>query len=111
MAPWKVTLTDAALSDLDGILETTLQEFGTFQLRRYAGQIEQAIRELGKAGNRAPLLRHRPDIRPNLFIYPCARDGRPSPHQFYLKIDKTVHRRAIIILRVLHYRMEPESRL
>lgn len=34
MKPWKVTLTDTALADLDDILETTLEEFGTLQLKR-----------------------------------------------------------------------------
>jgi len=46
MKPWKVILTDAALADLDDILETTLEEFGTLQLKRYTEQIERAIREL-----------------------------------------------------------------
>ncbi|MBN8238938.1 type II toxin-antitoxin system RelE/ParE family toxin [Marinobacter hydrocarbonoclasticus] len=59
MKPWKVILTDAALADLDDILETTHQEFGTLQLKRYTEQIEQAIRELQEAGNLAPLLKHR----------------------------------------------------
>jgi toxin ParE1/3/4 len=34
MKPWKVILTDTALADLDAILETTLEEFGTLQLKR-----------------------------------------------------------------------------
>ena len=33
MKPWKVTLTDTALADLDDILETTIEEFGTLQLK------------------------------------------------------------------------------
>lgn len=111
MAPWKVTLTDTTLSDLDAILETTLQEFGTMQLRRYIGQIEKAIKELEDAGNRAPPLRHRPDIRPEIFVFPLAREGRASPHHFYLKIDNTRYRRVIIILRILHQRMDPEYHL
>ena len=55
MKPWKVILTDAALTDLDDILETTLEEFGTLQLKRYTEQIERAISELEEAGNLAPL--------------------------------------------------------
>jgi toxin ParE1/3/4 len=35
MKPWKAIFTDAALADLDDILETTLEEFGTLQLKRY----------------------------------------------------------------------------
>ena len=62
MKPWKVTLTDTALADLDDILETTLEEFGTLQLKRYTEQIERAIREREEAGNLAPLLKHRSDI-------------------------------------------------
>lgn len=44
MKPWKVILTDAALADLNDILETTLEEFETLQLKRYTEQIERAIR-------------------------------------------------------------------
>ena len=29
MKPWKVIFTDAALADVDAILETTLESFGT----------------------------------------------------------------------------------
>lgn len=46
MEPWKVTLTDSALSDLDNILEVSLMEFGSAQLQRYTEQIQGAIREL-----------------------------------------------------------------
>jgi hypothetical protein len=31
MKPWKVILTDIALADLDHIVETTLEKFGTIQ--------------------------------------------------------------------------------
>ena len=44
MKPWKVFVTDAALADLDDILETSLEDFGTLQLKRYTEQIERAIR-------------------------------------------------------------------
>jgi len=57
MKLWKVILTDAALADLDYILETTLEEFGTLQLKRYTDQIVRTIRELEEAGNPAPLLK------------------------------------------------------
>ncbi|NWO04142.1 MAG: hypothetical protein HLX50_00125 [Alteromonadaceae bacterium] len=46
------------------IVETTLESFGTVQLKRYATQIESAIRELEETGNNALLLKARPDIRP-----------------------------------------------
>ena len=48
--PWKVILTDSALADLDGILDTTLEEFGTVQLKRYSRQIADAIQELEESG-------------------------------------------------------------
>ncbi|MET4028401.1 toxin ParE1/3/4 [Marinobacter sp. MBR-99] len=111
MKPWKVILTDTALADLDAILETTLEEFGTLQLKRYTEQIERTIRELEEAGNLAPLLKHRPDIRPEIATYPLAREGKASPHQFYLKMENDVHNQSIIILRVLHQRMDPEVHL
>ena len=46
------------------IVETTLESFGTVQLKRYATQIESAIRELEETGKNALLLKARPDIRP-----------------------------------------------
>ena len=76
MKPWKVILTDAALADLDDILETTLEEFGTLQLKRYTEQIERAIRELEEAGNVAPLLEHRSDIQAGIATYPLARESK-----------------------------------
>jgi toxin ParE1/3/4 len=76
MKPWKVILTDAALADLDDILETTLEEFGTLQLKRYTEQIERAIRELEEAGNLAPLLKHGSDIRAGVATYPLARESK-----------------------------------
>ncbi|WP_051146531.1 type II toxin-antitoxin system RelE/ParE family toxin [Marinobacter daepoensis] len=111
MKPWKVTLTDAALADLDDILESTLEEFGTVQLKRYTEQIERAIRELEEAGNLAPLLKHRSDIRTGVAIYPLARKGKPSPHNFYLRMEEDTHNQSVIILRVLHQRMDPEGHL
>ncbi len=111
MKPWKVILTDAALADLDDILETTLEEFGTLQLKRYTEQIERAIRELEEAGNLAPLLKLRCDIRSGIATYPLAREGKASPHQFYLRMGKDTHNQSIIILRVLHQRMDPEAHL
>lgn len=111
MKPWKVILTDAALADLDDILETTLEEFGTLQLKRYTEQIEKAIRELEEAGNLAPRLKHRSDIRSGIATYPLAREGKASPHQFYLRMEKDTHNQCIIILRVLHQRMDPEAHL
>ncbi|MFN2361994.1 MAG: type II toxin-antitoxin system RelE/ParE family toxin [Marinobacter sp.] len=111
MKPWKVILTDAALADLDAILETTLEEFGALQLKRYTEQIERAIRELEETGNLAPLLKHRPDIRCGIAVYPLAREGKASPHQLYLRMEKDNHIHSIIILRVLHQRMDPEAHL
>ena len=71
MKPWKVILTDAALADLDAILETTLEEFGTLQLKRYTEQIERAVRELEEAGN---LLVKRPKV-------PTGKEKQKRKHQ------------------------------
>ncbi len=111
MKPWKVILTDTALADLDAILETTLGSFGTVQLNRYATQIESAIRELEEAGDKAPLLKDRPDIQHGIACYPLARQGKASPHQFYLRFDTTSAEPAVIVLRVLHERMDPAKHL
>lgn len=111
MKPWKVVLTDSALADLDHILETTLEEFGTIQLTRNTEQIEGAIRELEESGNRAPLLKKRPDIRSGIYAYPLSRKGRDSPHQLYLRIEMGEQNQAVVVLRVLHQRMDPEIRV
>lgn len=111
MKSWKVILTDSALADLDNILETTLEEFGTVQLERYTSLIQSAIRELEEAGSSAPLLKGRPDIRPGIATYPMAREGKASPHQFYLRIERDAKEPAIVILRVLHQRMDPVAHL
>lgn len=111
MKPWKVILTDTALADLDRILETTLEEFGTIQLKRYTEQTEGAIRELEESGNHAPLLKQRPDIRPGISTYPLSRKGKSSPHHFYLRTETGKQNPAVIILRVLHEKMDPEMHM
>lgn len=111
MKPWKVILTEAALNDLDDILETTHEEFGTVQLKRYTEQIERAIKELEEAGNLAPLLKYRPDIRHGMATYPLAREGKASPHHFYLRVERDMPDQSIIILRVLHQKMDPKTHL
>lgn len=111
MKPWKVILTDSALADLDNILETTLEEFGTVQLERYTNLIQSAIRELEEAGRNAPLLKSRPDIRPGIVTYPIGREGKASPHLLYLRIEKDANEPSIVIIRVLHQRMDPGAHL
>lgn len=111
MKPWKVIITDSALADLDNILETTLEEFGTVQLERYTGLIQSAIRELEGAGSSAPLLKSRSDIRPGIATYPIARESKASPHQLYIRIENTAKEPTIVILRVLHQRMDPVAHL
>ena len=74
MKPWRVILTDAALTDLDAILKTTLEEFGTLQLKRCTDHIDRAIRGLEEAGSPPPLLKHRSDIRARIAAYPLARE-------------------------------------
>lgn len=107
-----VEFTDSALADLDDILENTLDEFGTLQLERYTTQIQNAIWELEEAGSSAPLLKNRPDIRPGIATYPIAREGKASPHLFYLrKIENSAKGPAIVIIRVLHQRMDPGAHL
>ena len=89
MKPWKVILTDTARADLDRILETTLEEFGTIQLKRYAEQIENAFRELEESGNRAPLLKQRSDIRPrNLYLPAIPERERFAPPVLYSDQDR-----------------------
>jgi toxin ParE1/3/4 len=107
MKPWKVILTDSALADLDNILETTLDEFGTAQLRRYTSQIQSAIQELEETGGRAALLKSRPDIRPGIATYPIAREGKASPHLFYLQLADDIKEPVVVIIRILHQRMDP----
>lgn len=111
MRPWKVTLTDSALADLDNILENTLEQFGTIQLGRYTDQIQSAIRELEEEGCNAPLLKSRSDIRPGIATYPIARLGKTSPHKLYLRIEKAANEPTVVILRILHQRMDPEAHL
>src|SRR5690554_7973609 len=109
MKPWKVILTDAALADLDDILETTLEEFGTLQLKRYTEQIERAIRELEEAGNLAQLQKHRSEIQAEIATYQIARKDKPSPNHFYLRMKKDSHNRSIIILRIMHQKMNTDE--
>ncbi|RMJ04219.1 Toxin ParE [Marinobacter litoralis] len=111
MEPWKVILTDTALADLDSILDETLSQFGNLQLRRYTKQIQNALQELEANGLNAPLLKDRGDIQPHLLTYPLSRKGKRSPHHLYLRFDVKGNENSVIILRILHERMDPETQI
>ncbi|WP_370640107.1 type II toxin-antitoxin system RelE/ParE family toxin [Aurantimonas sp. HBX-1] len=106
-------LTEAADADIEAILRDTLQLFGPMQLQAYSTLIELALERVGAD----PLglgTADRDDIGPgvrSLHIDTVATRRGSASHSLYFlsTIDGT--ERVAVVLRVLHNRMEPRSRV
>jgi toxin ParE1/3/4 len=104
-------LTDAADLDVDGILLETVRRVGPEQRRRYAALINAAMGLVAEAPER-PGSRKRDDLASGIRAFHVELAGR---HQgaaahvlFYLVEQQHPDRDAdILILRVLHERMDP----
>ncbi|WP_395018299.1 type II toxin-antitoxin system RelE/ParE family toxin [Dongia sp.] len=89
----RLVLADAALADLRGIAEYTIERWGAAQKRRYLAALHAAVRRL----RRNPTLgRNRPDLRRGYHTFLVAR------HVIFYRFDKD----ECEIVRILHDRMD-----
>lgn len=107
-------LTEAAASDISGILRETTRQFGPVQRRRYAALITRAI-ELAADQPDLPGSRSRKDLAAgmrSLHVEVSARRRGAAVHVvYYLREQPEDGSDGIAIIRVLHERMDPRRHL
>lgn len=94
-----VEFTEKARADLDDILDYTLSEYGLEQAERYVTQLQATFNTL-EAQPR--LARERPEFTPPVRIH---------HHAHHLIVYLVKDTGGLLIVRVLHERMDPESHL
>ena len=102
-------LTEAADRDIADILGETLRRFGPVQFERYATFIERAAELVAERPDR-PGSRPRTDLGEGVRAYhiehATSRQGAAA-HMLYYVVDDE----GVLILRILHERMEPAHHL
>jgi toxin ParE1/3/4 len=91
-------LSPAAESDLDGIFDYTVHNWGLDQAKRYTDDIRDACQRLADAPHRAQRCDH---------IRTGYRRRTAGKHIIYFK--QTPY--GIVIVRILHHKMDTQSRL
>lgn len=105
----RLRLTRQAGNDVEAVLEQTLLEFGPRQVERYAGTISKALEMIAERPDR-PSARFRPEIGPNVQAFHLAlAAGRQSAasHLVYCMKRRSGQEDEVVVLRLLHERMEP----
>lgn len=103
-------LTQAADRDVVDLLRETARQFGRLQRTRYAELLERAVRLVAEDPER-PGSRRRNDLAPEIRSFhvelAARRRGAASHVLYYLRARLDDGRDGVIIVRVLHERMEP----
>lgn len=106
-------LTEAADNDIERILEDTLELFGPHQFQAYSALIAQALQRAG-TNPHGPGTSKREDIGPGvraLRLDTVARRRGSASHSVYYLPQQEGRGYDVVILRVLHDRMEPRHRV
>ncbi|MFC3073033.1 type II toxin-antitoxin system RelE/ParE family toxin [Shinella pollutisoli] len=110
----RIRLTREAERDLVEIARYTVATFGAEQAMRYAGLIERALGLLA-ADPGLPASRNRDELRPgvrSLHLSRAAARRHAASHVLYYHLrTRPDGGRDLVLLRVLHERMEPLKRL
>lgn len=107
-------LTRAAEEDIGGILRATAIQFGPHQRDRYAELLEEAAGSVARNPFRPGSLARdslAPGVRSFHISLSASRRGAASHILFYAVEPETGGTSRIVILRVLHERMDPERHL
>lgn len=107
-------LTAAAERDIEGILTTTLKVFGEIQLGAYAAIIEKGFDMVGADPSR-PGSSDRSELAAGVRFFhlelAAGRSGGAAHCLYYIAGKLSNGSDGTIVLRVLHERMEPRSRI
>jgi toxin ParE1/3/4 len=107
-------LTEPAERDIRNILRDTMQMFGPRQVRIYAGIIDRGIELLAQDPERPGTI-ERSELAPGVRLFhleiPSGRRGGAAHCLYYVRGRVSDGTMGVIILRVLHERMEPRYRI
>lgn len=106
-------LTEAADHDIERILQDTLELFGPYQFQAYSDLIDQALQRVGTNPHGLGTSK-REDIGPGvraLRLDTVARRRGSASHSVYYLPPEDGRGSDIVVLRVLHDRMEPKHRV
>jgi toxin ParE1/3/4 len=109
----RLRLTRQAETDIEAILEQTLLEFGPMQVQRYSAIISTALDMIAEQPDR-PTARMRPEIGPNVQAFHLAQAVErrsAAAHLVYFSKLQSGPEEEIVVLRLLHERMEPRRYL
>ena len=102
---WVVRLSAAAKQDYRQILQWSVTKFGVVQAQAYADTLSSTLKDL-TAGPNISGVKERDDIAPNVKMLRVARKGRKASHFVLFRIACMKERNTIIVLRLLHERMD-----
>jgi toxin ParE1/3/4 len=110
----RLRLTWQADADIESILRETHFQFGRHQFDRYAKIMSTALDMLAENPHR-PSVRDRSDIRKGIHSFSlrfAAGRRAAASHSIYFRISSDANGTPeLVILRILHERMEPKRRL
>ncbi|MCJ2015010.1 type II toxin-antitoxin system RelE/ParE family toxin [Methylobacterium sp. J-076] len=104
-------LTLRAERDIEDILRETLRTFGNRQVQAYAEIIDRAVAMIVDDPER-PSTRSRTELAPGIRSFHMAHASprrRGASHILYFSV--IAERREVVVLRVLHEKMEPRLRV
>lgn len=109
-----VEFTELAQQDVRDVLRQTNDQFGSRQLRRYAALFDTAQALLGEDAERPGSL-DRSDLLPGIRLFhlelAAGKTGAASHCLYYQVGTLSDGTQGVIVLRVLHQRMEPTPHL
>jgi toxin ParE1/3/4 len=107
-------LTEPAERDIRDILRNTMQMFGVRQVRAYAAIMERGVEMVSEDPER-PGSFDRSELAPSVRLLhlelAAGRRGGASHCIYYVKGQLSDGAQGVVILRVLHERMEPRGRI
>ncbi|WP_157014771.1 type II toxin-antitoxin system RelE/ParE family toxin [Mesorhizobium xinjiangense] len=110
----RLRLTRQADADIENILRETLLSFGAGQVRAYASLIGRGLDMIAEDPMR-PSSRERPDIAAGIRSFhlglAAGRSAAAAHHLYYKTMTDGEAGQDIVVLRILHERMEPKRRV
>ena len=102
---WRVQLSALAKQDYRDILQWSKEKFGVAQAKNYANTLSVALQDL-TAGPDIVGVKDRSAISPGVKMLHVARKRHKGSHIVLFRVAKVKQRDTIIVLRLLHERMD-----
>ena len=102
---WVIVVSHAARQDIRDIRRWSARTFGTRQTDAYVGQLMSAIQTLAQ-GPTARGVRQRSDLPAGMLVLRAPSARRRGQHFAVLRFDTVGDRRRVLVLRILHTKMD-----